>query len=124
MNGEAKCNCQRCGGHIAFSPETDGQDVTCPHCGKETTLRTSAPESRIRAVSALLVSQQTAGQTACGESIKPAPRPPSSARLGSVLVGVVLVFVVLALLGVIATIWHYSILAQQQENMGNALFGK
>lgn len=38
MSIEAKCDCQRCGDHIAFPPEMDGQDITCPHCGRETTL--------------------------------------------------------------------------------------
>jgi DNA-directed RNA polymerase subunit RPC12/RpoP len=38
MNSEVRCNCQRCGEKIAFSSEMAGQDVTCPHCGRETTL--------------------------------------------------------------------------------------
>ena len=38
MSTEAKCNCQYCNGHIAFSPEMAGQMVACPHCGLETKL--------------------------------------------------------------------------------------
>jgi DNA-directed RNA polymerase subunit RPC12/RpoP len=38
MSEEAKCNCQRCGEHIEFSIVMAGQDVACPHCGRETTL--------------------------------------------------------------------------------------
>lgn len=38
MSDEAKCNCQQCGERIAFPPEMAGKDVTCPHCGRETTL--------------------------------------------------------------------------------------
>ncbi len=38
MSAEAKCNCQRCGEHIAFPVEMTGQEITCPHCGRETTL--------------------------------------------------------------------------------------
>jgi len=38
MSEESKCNCQHCGGHIAFPSEAAGQDVACPHCGGETTL--------------------------------------------------------------------------------------
>lgn len=36
MSEEAKCDCQHCGGHIAFPSEAAGQNVVCPHCGKET----------------------------------------------------------------------------------------
>jgi len=38
MSEYAKCNCQRCGQGIEFPVAGDGQDVTCPHCGRETTL--------------------------------------------------------------------------------------
>lgn len=38
MEGEAKCNCQRCGQPIAFPVEYQNTEATCPHCGKETTL--------------------------------------------------------------------------------------
>jgi DNA-directed RNA polymerase subunit RPC12/RpoP len=38
MSEESKCNCQRCFQSIAFPSEMAGQDVTCPHCGRETTL--------------------------------------------------------------------------------------
>jgi DNA-directed RNA polymerase subunit RPC12/RpoP len=38
MSEESKCNCQRCGQSIAFPSEMAGQDVTCPHCGRESTL--------------------------------------------------------------------------------------
>lgn len=46
---EVRCNCQRCGERIVFPPEMAGQDVTCPHCGRETTLllpqvRKAAPD--------------------------------------------------------------------------------
>ena len=38
MSNEAKCSCQFCNGHIAFSAEMTGQMVACPHCGLETKL--------------------------------------------------------------------------------------
>lgn len=38
MSEESKCDCQHCGEHIAFPSEAAGQDVACPHCGRETTL--------------------------------------------------------------------------------------
>ena len=38
MSTEAKCNCQYCNGHIAFSVEMAGQTIACPHCGLETKL--------------------------------------------------------------------------------------
>jgi predicted RNA-binding Zn-ribbon protein involved in translation (DUF1610 family) len=38
MADEAKCNCQRCGQGIEFPIVMAGQDATCPHCGRETTL--------------------------------------------------------------------------------------
>ena len=38
MSEEAKCDCQHCGGHIAFPSEAAGQTVICPHCGKETAM--------------------------------------------------------------------------------------
>jgi DNA-directed RNA polymerase subunit RPC12/RpoP len=36
MSDEAKSYCQHCGRHIAFEPDLAGQNVICPHCGKET----------------------------------------------------------------------------------------
>ncbi|HSY20106.1 MAG TPA: DUF4429 domain-containing protein [Candidatus Acidoferrales bacterium] len=38
MSEEAKCDCQHCGGHIAFPSEAAGQTVECPHCKNETLL--------------------------------------------------------------------------------------
>jgi Zn finger protein HypA/HybF involved in hydrogenase expression len=38
MSNEAKCDCQHCGGHIAFPSEAAGQTVECPHCKNETLL--------------------------------------------------------------------------------------
>jgi len=36
--GESKGVCQQCGGPIAFPTAMEGENVTCPHCGWETTL--------------------------------------------------------------------------------------
>jgi ribosomal protein L7/L12 len=38
MSEESKCDCQHCGGHIAFPSEAAGQTVECPHCKCETLL--------------------------------------------------------------------------------------
>jgi len=38
MSDEAKCDCQHCGGHIAFPSEAAEQMVECPHCKCETLL--------------------------------------------------------------------------------------
>lgn len=38
MSEEFKCDCQHCGGHIAFPSEAAGQAVECPHCKIETLL--------------------------------------------------------------------------------------
>lgn len=38
MSDESKCSCQRCGEHIEFPLAMAGQDVACPHCGRETIL--------------------------------------------------------------------------------------
>ena len=38
MSNESKCDCQHCGGHIAFPSEAAGQTVECPHCKIETLL--------------------------------------------------------------------------------------
>jgi hypothetical protein len=38
MSADAKCNCQHCGGHIAFPSEAAGQMIECPHCNLETLL--------------------------------------------------------------------------------------
>jgi DNA-directed RNA polymerase subunit M/transcription elongation factor TFIIS len=38
MSEESKCDCQHCGGHIAFQSEAAGQKVECPHCKNETLL--------------------------------------------------------------------------------------
>jgi hypothetical protein len=38
MSNESKCDCQHCGGHIAFPSEAAGQMVECPHCKIETLL--------------------------------------------------------------------------------------
>jgi predicted RNA-binding Zn-ribbon protein involved in translation (DUF1610 family) len=39
MDGESKCNCQRCGNPIAFPLELNNTETECPHCGKATTLQ-------------------------------------------------------------------------------------
>jgi hypothetical protein len=31
---EIKTSCPKCGGHIAFPPETAGQEASCPHCNE------------------------------------------------------------------------------------------
>ena len=36
---ESKGACQRCGEHFTFPTEMEGQDIDCPHCGKQTTLK-------------------------------------------------------------------------------------
>jgi predicted RNA-binding Zn-ribbon protein involved in translation (DUF1610 family) len=46
MEGETKCNCQRCGQPIAFPLDLNNTEAPCPLCGMETTLQ--AP--RIRAL--------------------------------------------------------------------------
>ena len=51
MEGEVKCNCQRCGKPIAFPLDLNNTEATCPHCGKATTLLLPRAEQRIRAVS-------------------------------------------------------------------------
>jgi ribosomal protein L7/L12 len=43
MSEEARCDCQQCGGHIAFPIEAAGQSVECPHC-KNQTLLSLAPD--------------------------------------------------------------------------------
>jgi len=45
MNEESKCDCQHCGGHIAFTPAQVGQAAICPHCSKETVLNPPALQS-------------------------------------------------------------------------------
>jgi hypothetical protein len=42
MTTESKGVCQRCGEHFIFPTEMQGQDVDCPHCGKQTTLVVSS----------------------------------------------------------------------------------
>ena len=42
---DSKCDCQHCGGHIAFATEQAGQNVVCPHCGKETLMDIPSPPS-------------------------------------------------------------------------------
>jgi hypothetical protein len=37
-NDYLKCSCEKCGGHIEFSPVGVGQLVDCPHCGGQTQL--------------------------------------------------------------------------------------
>lgn len=38
MSFEAKCNCQHCNQHIAFTTEQAGQTVACPNCRMDTRL--------------------------------------------------------------------------------------
>jgi len=38
---ESKGVCQRCSEHIAFPATMQGENVACPHCGRETTLAAS-----------------------------------------------------------------------------------
>lgn len=118
MNNEAKCDCQRCGNPIAFPVDLLNTEVECPHCHKATTLIVPPPESRIRAIQSPSVSSMH------GQRIEPALRQPALVKPKSALAGVVLAILVLVVLGILAAIWRYSILAQREENMGNALFGK
>ena len=37
MEGESKCNCQRCGQPIGFPLDLHNTEITCPHCGRATT---------------------------------------------------------------------------------------
>jgi ribosomal protein L7/L12 len=48
MSEESKCDCQHCGGHIAFPSEAAGQTVECPHCKSETLL--SLPPGEINQI--------------------------------------------------------------------------
>jgi len=34
----AKCSCQHCGGHIEYPIQGAGQNIACPHCGRQTLL--------------------------------------------------------------------------------------
>jgi len=45
MSEESKCECQHCGGHIAFTPAQMGESAICPHCSKETVLNPPTPQS-------------------------------------------------------------------------------
>jgi hypothetical protein len=44
MEAESKGACQRCDEHLAFPSVMEGQEITCPHCGRQTTLVADAPE--------------------------------------------------------------------------------
>jgi predicted RNA-binding Zn-ribbon protein involved in translation (DUF1610 family) len=48
---ESKGVCQRCGEHIAFPAAMQGESVSCPHCGKETTLVASISPSFVHKIS-------------------------------------------------------------------------
>ena len=48
---ESKGACQRCGEHIAFPATMQGENVDCPHCGRETTLVASISQSLVRKAS-------------------------------------------------------------------------
>jgi DNA-directed RNA polymerase subunit RPC12/RpoP len=68
MDGESKCNCQRCGQPIAFPIDLNNTETTCPHCGKATTLIVP----RVRAVTPDLAPSNyaasgTANNSAYGE---------------------------------------------------------
>ena len=45
MSEESKCDCQHCGGHLAFPSEAAGQTVECPHCKTETLLSLPSGET-------------------------------------------------------------------------------
>lgn len=38
-----KCDCENCGGSIEFDEKDDERVCSCPHCGKETTLKAPKP---------------------------------------------------------------------------------
>lgn len=42
--------CQRCGEHIAFPITMQGENVPCPHCGRETTLIASIAPNLVHKV--------------------------------------------------------------------------
>lgn len=45
---EAKGVCQRCGEYIAFPSAMQGENIGCPHCGRETTLIASISPDFVR----------------------------------------------------------------------------
>jgi hypothetical protein len=47
---ESKGVCQRCGEHIAFPAAMQGENVGCPHCGRETTLVAAISADFVRKV--------------------------------------------------------------------------
>jgi len=53
MEGEAKCNCQRCGQPIAFPLDLHNTEAECPHCGKATTLQAPVIRALPRAPAAM-----------------------------------------------------------------------
>lgn len=68
MSAESKCNCQRCGQVIAFQIVMAGQDISCPHCGRETTLtiptvRKASPDYPPLASGAQVTEQPIASST-------------------------------------------------------------
>ncbi len=79
----AKCSCHQCGGHLEFEVAYAGEDVACPHCGKQTRLYvpveatpSGVPDSSPAppepgSHSAYRVAYQQTAQA-------PAPRPPAA----------------------------------------------
>lgn len=95
---EQKTTCQRCGQNIVFPEALAGQDISCPHCGRETTLPKAPPS-----FSKLMVSD-----------IDRVPKPlhPIFVGISSVLylvwyifLGIVCLFIIIAFLRFLHLAW-------------------
>ncbi len=70
-----KCNCHHCSTHLEFNSANAGQVITCPTCGKETTLYIPTPPP-----------------TPAPKAGTPATPPPKKSKLGRLALKTVLIF--------------------------------
>ena len=104
MSEEAKCDCQRCGQPIAFPQEMARQDVSCPHCGRETTL--FLPQ----------VSIENPGTTAPAKNDETKTEMPDTTKVLFLIIGFAAVLIPLAFF-----IHHQNVVAQRERNLQELL---
>lgn len=100
MDGESKCDCQRCGQPIAFPIDLNNTEVECPHCHRATTLLIPSPSARVRKADSL-----------------PPPIRATDEVPQSTLTGCIILSILMPLIGFFCGVW---LMTKKQSGYGVA----
>ena len=95
-----KCECQCCSGHLEFDHGDDGTRITCPHCGRKTTLRNPYR------VKISLPTPPASRPTRTTVGPPPVPQPTAAATVGKIFsvgcLGLILLVIIWVIIGEVA----------------------